>query len=348
MPRPTVLCLTPVKNEIWILHRFLKCASLWADHIIIADQSSDDGSREIALSYPKVTLVDNPSPTFNDQEQIRIALEAARRFPEPRLLIVLGADEMFTANILDSPEWNTVLQAPAGAVIQSQLPIVLPDLCSYWIPGGEYAWGFMDDGSEYIGKEIHSARVPIPAQAPKITLRDIKLMHYVGVDSERWNSKHRWYQCWERLNQPQRRAIDIYRQYHRIYDIPPHEIKPIPKEWLAGYEQRGIDMTSVYREGVLRWDKEVLEFLIKYGPAKFKRLAIWDLDWTALHQKIYSNAPPVDLRDPRTRFDKYVHLWLRKTQSYYSHFRSYYRQKQPISSVITIRIIEKMLRLFGW
>ena len=35
-----IICLTPVKNEGWILERFLKCTSLWADYIIIADQSS--------------------------------------------------------------------------------------------------------------------------------------------------------------------------------------------------------------------------------------------------------------------------------------------------------------------
>ena len=39
--KPTVVCLTPVKNEAWILDRFLKCAGLWAEHIIIADQGAD-------------------------------------------------------------------------------------------------------------------------------------------------------------------------------------------------------------------------------------------------------------------------------------------------------------------
>ena len=31
--RPKIICLTPVKNEEWILRRFLRLASLWADHI---------------------------------------------------------------------------------------------------------------------------------------------------------------------------------------------------------------------------------------------------------------------------------------------------------------------------
>lgn len=41
--KPIINYLTPVRNEVWILDRFLKAASFWADHIIIADQMSTDG-----------------------------------------------------------------------------------------------------------------------------------------------------------------------------------------------------------------------------------------------------------------------------------------------------------------
>src|ERR1041384_653068 len=85
--RPTIICLTPVKNEAWILDRFIQCASVWADHIVIADQGSTDGSREIASKYRKVTLIDNSSPTYNESERQKTLLSAARRFPGPRLLI---------------------------------------------------------------------------------------------------------------------------------------------------------------------------------------------------------------------------------------------------------------------
>ena len=67
--KPIVICLTPVRNEALILDRFLKATSLWADHIIIADQMSTDGSREIAKKHPKVTLIDNLSETFNEPER---------------------------------------------------------------------------------------------------------------------------------------------------------------------------------------------------------------------------------------------------------------------------------------
>ena len=46
--RPTMIVITPVRNEAWVLDAFLTCTSSWADYIILADQHSDDGTREIA------------------------------------------------------------------------------------------------------------------------------------------------------------------------------------------------------------------------------------------------------------------------------------------------------------
>jgi hypothetical protein len=331
--RPKVICLTPVKNEAWILDRFLKCASLWADHIIIADQQSDDGSREIACSHPKVILIDNPSSTYSELERQKVLLDAARQIPGPRLLIALDADEILSANFMNSPEWKTVLQAPVGTVIQFQWANLLPDLRSYW-EVNERNYGFMDDGSEHFGTKIHSPRIPIPAQAPAIVVRDIKVLHYQYTDWERMKSKHRWYQCWERLNQPWRRAIDIYRQYHQMDVLPHSQIRPLPREWLSGYEQQGIDVTSVCREGVFWWDRQILDLLGKHSPETFKREAIWDVDWSALSKKINPDGSSVDYYDPRSKFNQYVHQWLRKTQ--------------PIHSRRDIRLIEKVLSFLGY
>ena len=79
--RPRIIVLVPVRNEAWILRTFLDCASLWADHIIVADQSSTDGSAEIAAGFPKVTVIENPSLVYSEVERQRLLIEAARRFP---------------------------------------------------------------------------------------------------------------------------------------------------------------------------------------------------------------------------------------------------------------------------
>ena len=71
---PKIICLTPVLNEAWILDRFIRCASLWADHIIIADQGSTDGSREIAQRYDKVIFIDNKKTGDFNEMQMRVPL----------------------------------------------------------------------------------------------------------------------------------------------------------------------------------------------------------------------------------------------------------------------------------
>lgn len=334
MSKPTVICLTPIKNEAWILDRFLKCASLWADQIIIADQSSDDGSREIALSYPKVTLIDNPASTFNEPERQKLLLEEARKIPGPRLLIALDADEMFTANFKDSPEWNNILTANPGTIFKFQFVNIHPDLQSYWSPQWNFALGFMDDGSVHTGNKIHSTRIPLPIGAPEIALKEIKVMHYQFTDWERMESKHRWYQCWERLNRPNRRPVDIYRQYHHMYSITSKKVQKLQPEWFSGYEQQDIDMFSVNRQEFYRWDKEVLAYFYKYGTEKFRREAVWDVNWLEVARKINDKSSETGIYDPRNNNEKYIHNWLKKTQPYASN---------PI-----VKLIQFSLRIFGW
>lgn len=330
MKRPTIICLTPVKNEAWLLERFLKCSSLWADYIIIADQNSDDGSREIAKSFEKVILIENNSLEYSESERQKLLIEAARKISGPRLLIALDADEFLTANFMESPEWLTILNAPIGTILRFQWVNVRPDMVTYWTPPIEFSWGFLDDGSQHVGTKIHSPRIPIPQNSTSIILRDIKVLHYQYTDWERMKSKHRWYQCWERINNPNQRAIDIYRQYHHMFDIPAEEIHVIPNEWRSGYEAKGIDMTSIYQPGKFRWDAEVVELIIQHGPLLFKREAIWDVDWLVLSGKTSSKL----LEDPRSDLDKYIHRWLEKTQSSQDRF--------------TVKFITKILRLLGW
>ncbi|MEH2413473.1 glycosyltransferase family 2 protein [Nostoc sp.] len=334
MDKPTVICLTPVKNEAWILDRFLQSASLWADRIIVLDQMSTDGSPEIAKRYPKVTLLHNPSPIYNEVERQKMLLEEARRIPGPRLLIALDADEALTANFTTSPEWQTVLTAPIGTVIHFKWVNFLSDLEHYWTSPYDYAFGFMDDDSDHTGSLIHSSRIPIPAGAPTYVLHDVKAIHYQFADWDRQESKTRWYQCWEKLNHPQRRAVEIYRQYHRAHIVSDEQIHPIPDRWLQGYYEHGIDMTSILRIGRPWWDWQVLDLIDKYGANHFRRENIWWVDWAGVYRERYGKEPANSMCDPRSYFDKLIHYWLQKTQ--------------PYCHKLLIRTLDQILKLFGW
>lgn len=312
---PNIICLTPIKNEAWILERFLKCASLWADHIIIADQNSDDGSVEIANRFAKVTLVRNTSRDFNEAERQKILIEAARRLPAPRLLIALDVDEFLTPNFLTSPEWQTMLGAPRGTVICFKWANIRPDLCHFWTTPYDNPWGFLDDDSPHAGSPIHSLRIPFPRHAPTIKLREIKVMHYQYADWERMRSKHRWYMVWERLNMPRRSAISVYRQYHHMFAVPKEELIPIPNWWFDEYARQGIDMTSIYKDLPYRWDKDIIDLFIKHGTKTFSQDQIWDVDWQQIAVNYgYSSGEAKIFKDPRNFMQKMIHRWLQHTQ----------------------------------
>ena len=154
-----------------------------------------------------------------------------------------------------------------------------------------------DDSCEHRGKNIHSSRIPLPDNAPMLSLRDIKLLHYQYTDWERMKSKHRWYQCWERLNQPSRKAVEIYRQYHHMYAVDQRNIYHLPKEWLSGYEEKGIDMTSISKQSIYWWDEQVLTWFDKYGLEKFKKESIWDVNWSILAEKVKNNDLQVNFTE---------------------------------------------------
>lgn len=332
---PVIICLTPVRNESWILDRFLRCASLWADHIIIADQGSTDGSREIASRFPKVMLVENQSHEFSEAVRQRLLLDTARSIEGPRLLIALDADEIFTSNLLVSDEWNKLLRQKTGTVIKLQLANVLPNMKSYWAPDIFFAWGFVDDGSKLAAERIHSVRVPVPYGAPIFHLNEIKVLHYQYTDWNRMKSKHRWYQCWERINNTSRHAIDTYRQYHHMYAIPETDMHELPPQWFAGYEARSIDMTTVVKERLYWWDEEVLKYFNAHGTRRFRQEAIWDVDWDDIACSYSLDHSRHDLfSDPRTLFEKGVHYWLEKTQ--------------PISERYYVRFVDAILKKIGW
>ena len=329
------ICLSPTRNEAWIINQFLAAAKTWADHVVVADQGSTDGTLKHLESAPGVELISNDSPVYDEAHRQQILLERARTFSGKRILIALDADEALSANFATSKEWHRLDEATPGTVVRFRWVNILPGFKEAWTPPGFQAFGFVDDGSEHKATRIHSPRLPQPEGAPVIDLEDVVVLHFQYVAWERMVSKHRWYQAWESVTHPQKGPLQIFRGYHhmcRSWDKS-EVCQAVKPEWLEGYDHAGIDFRSLKSEPVTWWDREIVDMLREHGPERFRRVAIWDKDWNAIAATI-SNVNGVELTDPRTASDKAFHYLLARTLSRRTN--------------LGVRMFERTQRSLGW
>ncbi len=336
--RPVVICLTPVKDEAWVIERFLLAASSWADAIVVADQGSTDGSREIAASFEKVVLVDNPDPEYNEGRRQRLLIDSARRWAagRPAVLLALDADELLTADAPSRPEWQLILDAPPGTVIEMPWVNLLPGGrgAAYVKQPSRTPFGYVDDGREHTGEDIHSRRVPAAPGLPRLRLDDVAVLHLVWLDWERLQSKQRFYQCYERLTHPAKRPVQLFRQYHHMEVWASRRPEHVEPSWLAGYAERGIDVLKIEPRAAYGWDRQLLEWLAEHGSAPFRRLDIWTVDWAARARALGMSVEASALEDPRSAGERRVFGWLHRTQA--------------TADRVTVRLVQQALRPFGW
>jgi Glycosyl transferase family 2 len=318
---PAVVCLTPVKNEAWILDRFLSCATLWADYVIVADQHSTDGSRDIARRHPKVVLVENPTPSYDEAQRQRLLIEAARLIPGPKVLVALDADEFLSASVRTAADWAAARAAPPGTVIEFARVELLPGARTYFRhsaadAGQRFPYGYVDDGSPHTGSPIHSPRVPVPPGAPRVSLTETVVLHFQFCDQARMESKHRWYRCYERLTFPDKSLTAIHRTYD-WFERTRGVVRDCKPEWLDGYTRSGIDLTALPPPDVYWWDWEVLRMFAKHGPRRFRGLDVWRTDWEAVRRRGVESGipglPTEPVTNPQAISDRAAMWLLRRT-----------------------------------
>lgn len=327
------ICVTPVRNEAWIIDLFLAAAKTWATDVVVADQRSTDGTLERLQRTPGVSVVVNDSPVFDEVHRQRLLLTRAREFAGKRILIALDADEALSANFATSDEWRRLENAEPGTVLRFRWVNVLPGFERAWIPPGHVPLGFVDDGSAHGGKRIHNPRLPHPDGAPVLDFDEVVVLHFQYVAWGRMASKQRWYQAWEHLHHRQKSPLQLYREYNHMHGSwEPSEIRPLQREWLEGYEQAGIDFRSLPPDPTTWWDSEVLQMMHEHGTERFRRIDLWDKDWNAVAASNGLSAR--NFSDPRSSFERFAHRVLKATQAR--------RGSLPV------RAFEKLLRSTGW
>jgi len=319
MKKPKVICLTPVRNDSWILDRFLKTASLWADHIIIADQNSTDNSKNICEKYEKVILIDNPFSHFSEYEMRTLLLNESRKIEGKHVLIYLDSDEILTPNF-DSVEWDTIVNAKEGTMFLASRVNFKKGMNDVWSEE-DYIFGFIDDGSDYddFGL-IHKSRVPKPEKRYKICLNDVKILHFQFTDWQRMLSKHRWFNCFEKFSYKNKSVVDIFRIYNYVKHIQPKKTLNIRMDsYVKSYSKYCVDITSVNSESLIWYEKLVLDYMDQCGTKFFSHLNIWDVNWVSIAEK-WDYPNPEKYKDPRNKLEKLINRWLISTQSKKNNF----------------------------
>ena len=336
--RPKIVVLTPVRNEAWILKRFLAVTSAFADHIIIADQHSTDESRDICKGFQKVWLIENAATEYNEWARQKLLIEEARRrVPSPRILLALDADEILAADGSALQGWSDMLHAAPGTVLWFEKP----DLCittrecnrfydHYW------PLGYVDDGAEHSASLIHSRRVPCTDSSHHLKVHDVKFLHYNMVRPAANMAKRRMYcviealagtKSWVRRMLEYRSGTDWTKQ---------GPLEPCPESWFDGWERMGIDMHTVPQSPFHWQDVEVLGKMKEFGEGRFYHEDIWDFDWEACRRwavkEGIQNVPNVPIKGPGSlwrMFLKVSHVTLGSLRTSYrliGRFRSRLRK----------------------
>jgi len=312
MKPPILVVLTPVRNEAWVLRAFLEATSLWADYIIIADQMSTDGSREIAKEYPKVILVDNNRKEMHQAATRRLLFEAARKIEGEKLLFTLDADEFLSGDFVNTADWRKIMNSdPDDSFCWRWMNLKQNDVTKYstfqhyyWcVHESEALW----DG-EFPDNFIHEWRLPWSPNADdshKFLLNDFYSIHLARVSRLRQCNKERFYQVSTVGQDPKKSKISIYRHYHAEEDL---EYFEVPEDACRFYENHGLDIwkyVDLEDEGEY-YTSEVLGYFERDGLKKYALLDIWDEDWMKRN----------GIKDPRNVFQKVLLNYLSKTNPY--------------------------------
>lgn len=291
MNKNSIIILTPIKNEEWVIGGFLDACSVFADHIILLVQDTDDRSREISAQYPKARVIENSSNTFSERSRIQQLLSAAREIePGPRVLVALDADEIPINTPEALEQWNRIRELPAGGNITFKKPDLLPagativDLQEDWI------LGFVDDDREHIADDIHSIRVPVNNDREFYSANSIPILHVNLVRTCVNLAKRRMYCTIENIHQSQSLLKRLYHYHHKVNFSAAAEIIPLPKQWRDLLLLSELDPYCIPEEAPFWQDYQVLRYFKEHGVQRFHWDDIWTCDWESIRQQCIANG----------------------------------------------------------
>lgn len=325
--RTKLIVITPVRNEAWVLEAFLAHCSSWADHIIIADQYSTDGSREICAKFPKVTLIDNPTREWVEYKCRARLLEEAQRIPGDKIIFGLDADEFLSEGFEKTEGWRHIVESQPNEIFCFSWLNLFGDYKHGEIDNFKAEWAAhfpeeMDIVNEYLQREkhaVHCQRVPCLENCRYTEIDDIRFVHLGSINRQRVRNKVDFYQVVNIDKNPDKaNPISMYRSYT---DIVHHQAPLLDKEVrICSTNNDDLRPLLQHSNNGRHFIDEMAAIFQREGVRKFYPLCIWDNK---------------DLRDaginakPTLPY-RLIHHYLRTTQAY--------------KDKALIRIIDKVLK----
>lgn len=313
--KPTIVVITPVRNEAWVLDAFLTCTSSWADYIILADQHSDDGTREIAAKYEKVILIDNPTQEWYEYICRTRLLEEAARIPGDKIIFGLDADEFLSEGFEKTESWRRIVNSAHNEIFCFNWLNLYDDFSTAEFTSMHFEWAAHFDDTvdfveEYKKREMHAVhctRIPClePSRCQYTPVDDFWVVHLAKLNHERVRQKFDFYQVtWVDKNKEKANPISMYRGYSKYYpdslsylDIPV-KLCCMGSETDYSYLVKTSDYGRHYVD-------EMVQVFSREGTDKFLKLCIWDNPYLVEA----GMKPRIPLKY------RILHSYLRKSQS---------------------------------
>lgn len=314
---PKIIVLTPVRNEAWVLDAFLTCTSSWADHIIIADHHSTDGSREIAQKYPKVTLIDNPCHEWVEYECRARLLEEAAKIEGDKIICGIDADEFLSEGFDQTDSWKRILSSESNEIFCFNWLNLYDDFRHSAIQEFHAEWiahytSDIDIVSEYRSRNtsaVHCSRVPCleDSRCSYINIDDIQFVHLAKLNHRRTQNKTDFYQVVNfDKNEKKANPVAMYRSYNTFYP-PKVNYNSIPVKLYCVGETTDYSHLVRQSDNGQHYIEEIKNIVSRKGIQPFKALGIWE-NPDIKNAGITANIPwNIQL----------LHTYLRKTQSYH-------------------------------
>ena len=328
--RPTIIVITPVRNEAWVLDAFLTCTSSWADYIILADHHSEDNTREIAKKSEKVILIDNPTFEWYEAQCRTRLLEEACKIPGDKVIFGLDADEFLSEGFEKTESWKRIVGSQENEIFCFNWLNLFDNFktAEYTKMHFEWAAHFVDSVDvveEYKRREtraVHCMRVPcLETDVCKyVFVDDFWIVHLAKLNHEKIRQKYDFYQVtWLDKNKEKADPINMYREYSKYYpDNIVHLDKPVKLCCMGDNKDYAyLVQTSDYGK---HYVDEMVRVFEREGIDKFAKLCIWD--------NPYLNAAGLSPKLPLKY--RLLHWYLRKTQG--------------ISNKKIVKTIDKLLK----